>query len=113
MGSATSGSRYNSFKVRLTARNNIYLIYKNMPTLQFLLNSPFIIIGWFIKLLFFWKKGLAKDYLGGSLKGIKEIKNIKKIPFRSVGFWDFARIEIGLIKSTFNYLFNKLFSGVM
>ena len=31
VGSGTSGSRYNSFKVRLAARNCIYLNYKNMP----------------------------------------------------------------------------------
>lgn len=37
VGSGTSGSRYNSFKVRLAARNNIYLNYKNMPWPQLLL----------------------------------------------------------------------------
>ena len=26
-GSATSGSKYNSFKVRISARNNVYLLY--------------------------------------------------------------------------------------
>ena len=35
-GSAVSGSRHNPFKVELTARNNLYLIYKNMPPLQLL-----------------------------------------------------------------------------
>ena len=38
VGSGTSGSKYNSFKVRLAARNNIYLNYKNMPFLQLLVN---------------------------------------------------------------------------
>ena len=36
VGSGTSGSRYNSFKVRLAARNCIYLNYKNMPGWQIL-----------------------------------------------------------------------------
>ena len=31
VGSGTSGSKYNPFKVKLAARNNIYLNYKNMP----------------------------------------------------------------------------------
>ena len=31
VGSGTSGSRYNQFKIRYSSRNNIYLIYKNMP----------------------------------------------------------------------------------
>ena len=38
VGSGTSGSKYNSFKVKLAARNNIYLNYKNMPLLQLLFN---------------------------------------------------------------------------
>ena len=40
VGSGTSGSRYNLFKIRYSSRNNIYLIYKNMPVLQILLNLP-------------------------------------------------------------------------
>ena len=38
VGSGTSGSKYNSFKVKLAARNNLYLNYKNMPALQLVLN---------------------------------------------------------------------------
>ena len=34
VGSGTTGSRYNLFKVRYSSRNNVYLIYKNMPLLQ-------------------------------------------------------------------------------
>ena len=36
VGSGTSGSKYNAFKVRLAARNNVYLNYKNMPLFQLL-----------------------------------------------------------------------------
>ena len=39
VGSGTSGSKYNSFKVKLAARNNVYLNYKNMPAGQLLLNA--------------------------------------------------------------------------
>lgn len=38
VGSASSGSRYNEFKVEHSSKNNIYLIYKNMPTWQVALN---------------------------------------------------------------------------
>ena len=31
LGSGTTGSRHNDFKVKLSARNNIYMIRKNMP----------------------------------------------------------------------------------
>ena len=70
-GSAVSGSRHNDFKVKLSARNNIYLIYKNMPALQILLNLPFLLAGWLIKLLFFSARGLCGAYLDGSLKGLR------------------------------------------
>ena len=58
-GSATTGSRYNPFKITHSSRNNIYLIYKNMPLFQLILNLPFLIAGFFIKTLFFCAKGYA------------------------------------------------------
>lgn len=70
-GSATSGSRYNTFKTRLASRNSIYLIYKNMPVLQILLNLPFLLMGYMIKTLFFVRKGMGKDYVSGLLEGVK------------------------------------------
>ncbi len=70
-GSAVSGSRHNTFKVKLSARNNIYLIYKNMPFLQILINLPFLLAGCLIKLFFFAVKGLGGVYLSGLAEGIK------------------------------------------
>ncbi len=43
-GSGSTGSRYNTFKIRHSSRNNVYLIYKNMPLLQLLLNLPFLAV---------------------------------------------------------------------
>ncbi len=62
IGSATSGSKYNDFKVKLAARNNIYLHYKNQPLPQLIINALPIALGMFIKLLFFAKKCFAKAY---------------------------------------------------
>ena len=70
-GSASSGSRYNAFKVDLAARNSVYLVYKNMPFLQILLNIPFLLMGYFIKTLFFIRKGFGSVYLRGILKGMR------------------------------------------
>ena len=49
IGSATSGSRYNEFKVKLSARNNIWVVYKNFPIPQKILNFIFLFLGFFIK----------------------------------------------------------------
>lgn len=70
-GSATSGSRYNAFKVKLAARNSVYLIYKNMPLLQIIINMPFLAAGFLIKTLFFVKKGLGKEYMAGLVNGVR------------------------------------------
>ena len=73
VGSGTSGSRYNSFKVRLAARNCIYLNYKNMPGWQLLLNAPFLLAGIFVKYLFFVKNGFGRDYVSGLKEGIRTL----------------------------------------
>ena len=70
-GSGSSGSRHNKFKVDLSSRNSIYLIYKNMPVLQALLNLPFLLLGYLVKILFFLKKGLGADYMKGLGKGFQ------------------------------------------
>ena len=65
VGSGTSGSKYNSFKVRLAARNNIYLNYKNMPDWQLALNAAPILLGMAVKYRFFKGLGFEKDYVDG------------------------------------------------
>lgn len=70
VGSGTSGSRYNEFKVSLSARNSVYIIYKNMPLLQVLINLPFFFVGFATKTVFFIKKGFGKAYVEGLLKGV-------------------------------------------
>ena len=85
VGSGTSGSRYNLFKIRYSSRNNIYLIYKNMPVLQILLNLPAFILGFSAKLVFFASKGYGKEYLAGIKNGFFHLpeagKQSKKDPF--------------------------------
>lgn len=59
-GSGFSGSRYNTFKVKLSSANSVYVIGKNMPLLQILINLPFLLAGFVIKILFFLLKGLDR-----------------------------------------------------
>ena len=70
-GSASSGSRYNEFKIINSAKNSIYLIYKNMPLVQLIINLPLLLLGYFIKFLFFLFKGYAGTYLKGIGEGFK------------------------------------------
>lgn len=69
VGSGYSGSRYNEFKVKLSSRNNVYLILKNMPVLQLLINLPFLLLGFLIKTVFFCGKRMGGLYLMGCREG--------------------------------------------
>lgn len=103
VGSGTSGSKYNSFKVKLSARNSIYLNYKNMPLVQLLFNSLPLAAGYFIKYLFFVKIGFGKDYRKGILEGLTFIKSCRKVPFRLRHLPNYAGIEMELIINTLSY----------
>lgn len=70
-GSGSSGSRYNAFKINLSSRNSVYLIAKNMPLLQILINSPLLIAGFLIKSVFFCLKGFGPVYIKGLARGLR------------------------------------------
>lgn len=70
-GSAATGSRYNAWKTRRAAANNVYVIAKNMPLLQIIFNLPFLLLGFLIKYLFFLKKKMGILYLQGLLDGLR------------------------------------------
>ncbi len=107
-GSAASGSRYNEFKVAHSSRNSIYLIYKNMPIVQVIVNLPFFLFGYIVKWLFFIKKGLGHTYIEGIRQGLalcgtdyaKEHK--VKFVFKRIG--RYIIIEIKLIGNIFRRL---------
>lgn len=95
-GSGTSGSRYNEFKVRHSSRNNIYMIYKNMPLFQILLNLPFLLAGFLAKLLFFAKKGLGAVYARGIAEGISMSRQGTKVPFQAKYLKNYVKIQFAL-----------------
>ena len=105
VGSGTSGSKYNEFKVRLAARNNVYLNYKNMPGWQLLLNSIPIGLGILGKYFFFKKKGFEKEYVGGVLEGIRTVKKTKKVAYRREDFQNYLAIEWELIYGAMLYIY--------
>lgn len=102
-GSATTGSRYNEFKVKISARNNIYLIYKNMPLWMKIINFPFYSLGMIIKYIFFIKKGYGNQYKQGISEGIKTRRNISVT--RNKNTKNLLKIEYQMIINTIKYPF--------
>ena len=96
-GSGVSGSRHNEFKVKLASKNSVYLIYKNMPVLQIILNLPFLIPGFLVKYLFFMKKKLGHTYREGIFQGLKlcisDEGRKKKVAFQWKHLFNYLRIQ--------------------
>jgi len=107
VGSGSSGSKYNEFKIPLAARNNIWIIYKNMPWPQILLNIGFLFTGFLIKYLFFLRKGHGNLYLEGLKEGLDNRKNIRKTKYKSSNLKNYFKIEWKLIVNTFKLLLNN------
>ena len=103
VGSGTSGSKYNTFKVKLSARNSIYLNYKNMPVFQLALNFLPLTAGYVMKYLFFCKNGFGKDYRDGLKEGLKTLNMCRKVPFQWKFFFHYCRIEWELFVNTWAY----------
>ncbi|MFI3213815.1 MAG: glycosyltransferase family 2 protein [Eubacteriales bacterium] len=104
-GSGASGSRYNEFKISLASKNSIYLIYKNMPLLQIIFNSPFLILGFIMKIAFFIKKGYGKTYCNGLIQGIKFCSTDQakkhKIPVLKANLYHYLRLECQILRNMF------------
>lgn len=107
IGSATSGSKYNSFKVRLAAKNNVYVAYKNMPILQLILNFPFLFLGFIIKWVWFRKIGFGKEYKEGFCEALRNLKQVEKTSFNIKNTFRYFYIEWMLLKNLFRYIISK------
>lgn len=104
LGSATSGSKYNSFKVKLAARNNIYLHYKNQSNLMLFINALPLTFGVFIKLIFFYRKSFVKDYIAGLKEAFKNLHNLKRQKFKDIPLKNKLIVELEMFLNTFDYL---------
>lgn len=104
IGSATSGSRYNEFKVKLAARNNVWVVYKNLPIPLKITNFIFLFFGFSIKYLFFVKKGFGSTYLEGLREGLSTRNKIDKVKFNSKNTKNYFKIEYRLIINTIKFL---------
>ena len=108
VGSGTSGSKYNDFKVKLAIRNNFYLNYKNMPLLQRGLNYLPIQLGIELKRRFFRKIGYLPAYEEGIKEGLATRKECSRVPFRMGRLLQYVWIELQLIGNTFIYAYDYL-----
>ena len=104
IGSATSGSRYNEFKVKLAARNNVWVVYKNIPIPFKIINFIFLFFGFLIKYIFFLKKGFGPQYLQGIREGLNRRNELEKVKFRGKNFKNYFKIEYRLIINTIKFL---------
>lgn len=107
VGSATTGTRYNEKKVFLAARNSVYLLYKNMPLLQLIINLPFVLLGMLVKTVFFVRKGFAGEYLKGIFAGVKGMFGCKKVAFRLANISNYIVIQIDLWLNVFRIVFGR------
>jgi hypothetical protein len=107
-GSATSGSRYNTFKTKLASRNSIYIIYKNMPPVQLILNLPFLVVGFGVKTIFFARKGMGKEYVKGLADGFRLSKSENgkshKVGFRASRILNYIKIQLLLWANLFRLI---------
>lgn len=79
IGSATSGSKINSLTIRLSTRNNYYVLLKNYSLLMFIRFLPSIFVYQMMWAAFSFKKGMIVPYLQGIFLAVKTFpKFVKK-----------------------------------
>lgn len=107
-GSAASGSRYNVWKTRLAAGNNLYVQWKNMPLLQLVWNAPLLLPGYLVKWLFFCKKGMGREYIAGLRDGIAKCKTPQgkkaKVAFQIRNLPNYLSIQLQMYAGIFQII---------
>lgn len=107
-GSASTGSRYNEFKTKLSSANNVYVIYKNMPIMQLLWNLPFLLGGFLVKWVFFVRKKMGWIYLKGLGTGIRRCFSkegrSRKVRFHFCNLGNYIAIQWRLYVNLFKFL---------
>lgn len=105
IGSGTTGSKYNSLKVKLSARNSVYMNYKNMPSWMLGINFLPLLIGYLIKWGFFIRIGFGREYIAGIMEGIRKRKKLRKVSFAFSRVWNYIGIEWELVRNCFLYVY--------
>lgn len=103
IASATTGGRYNDFKAEKSGQNTVLLLIKNQPLWMLLLNAPFMLFGYFVKLFAYMCRGYARPFVKGTLKGIKMVKDIDYTSHKSKNFSNYLWVEYKMIQGVFVY----------
>lgn len=107
-GSASSGSRYNKWKTSLASANNVYVVGKNMPLLQWIWNLPFLFVGFLAKFAFFCSKGMGKPYIKGFGRGFARLftsaGRAHKVRFQMKHLRNYFAIQGQLYVNAFRFL---------
>lgn len=98
------GAKYNDFKAIQSGRNNLLLPYKNMPLLMLLLNLPFLLVGYGIKVLFFCLRGYGKPFLQGAKEAFSAFGKLEKPEFRLKNIPNYFYIEWLMFLNVFKYI---------
>ena len=102
-GATTGAVRYNPFKSVQSGRNSILLPYKNMPILMFLLNLPFLALGYLMKAVMFRLRGYGPAYFQGFKEALKVMGKLDKPKFRFKNLPNYVLIQLWLAVDTVRY----------
>lgn len=98
------GGKYNDFKAVQSGRNNLLLPYKNMPLLMLILNLPFLVPGYLIKVLFFHIRGYGKPFMKGAKEAFAYFGKLDKPKFKLKNIPNYLLLEVWMFLGVFKYV---------
>ena len=67
-----------------------------MPVLQIILNLPFLVAGFGVKILFFALKGFGREYIAGIKNGFQISEKNRKVSFKMRNLPNYFKIQFEL-----------------
>lgn len=95
IGSATTGSKINRLTIKLSTRNNIFVICKNYSWSMLFRFLPALVVYQFFWFLFVIKKGQLVAYIAGIIEAVPWILKMRKRLKNTVGYRELTNKEFG------------------
>ncbi len=99
---------YNDFKSLQSGRNSLLLPFKNLPLPFLLLNSGFLLIGYFVKMLVFSLRGFGKPYRQGYKEALQLLAILPKTRFQIHHLPHYLWVQWSLFCGCFGYIHYRL-----